>query len=295
MPLLLKIGTTLLEFNKKITDFLKDLPQIAFGIALKIASTISEISGKIGEFIEKLPSRAFKFGLKILSKIPEVGKDIKEFLEKIPLKVFKFLLGIGSTKEDISKKITSFIKSIPLKIFNIVVGIGTTIESFNKKIKSFISKTLKLGGVFVKLSAILEFGAVKSAIKTIVSWINTYVIGAINKISIKIPKWVPAMGGKTFGFNVPKVPIPQLANGAVIRGGDPFMAVLGDQPRGQTNIETPLPTMVKAFKQAMQESGVSGGGNITVQAVLDGKIIYEETVKQNNIEFGRTGRNRLAY
>lgn len=295
VPLLLKIGTTLLEFNKKITDFLKDLPQIAFGIALKIASTISEISGKIGEFIEKLPSRAFKFGLKILSKIPEVGKDIKEFLEKIPLKVFKFLLGIGSTKEDISKKITSFIKSIPLKIFNIVVGIGTTIESFNKKIKSFISKTLKLGGVFVKLSAILEFGAVKSAIKTIVSWINTYVIGAINKISIKIPKWVPAMGGKTFGFNVPKVPIPQLANGAVIRGGDPFMAVLGDQPRGQTNIETPLPTMVKAFKQAMQESGVSGGGNITVQAVLDGKIIYEETVKQNNIEFGRTGRNRLAY
>lgn len=295
VSLLLKIGTTLLEFNKKITDFLKDLPQIAFGIALKIASTVADISGKIGDFIEKLPSKVFKFGLKILSKAPEVGKDIKEFLEKIPLKVFKFLLGIGSTKEDISKKITSFIKSIPSKIFNIAVGIGTTIESFNKKIKSFISKTLKLGGVIVKLSTALEFGAVKSAIKTIVSWINTYVIGAINKISIKIPKWVPAMGGKTFGFNVPKVPIPQLANGAVIRGGDPFLAVLGDQRHGQTNIEAPLATIEQAVSNALRKNGGMGGGNITVQAVLDGKIIYEETVKQNNIEFGRTGRNRLAY
>ena len=61
------------------------------------------------------------------------------------------------------------------------------------------------------------------------------------------------------------------------------------------NIETPLPTMVKAFKQAMAESGGMGGGDITVQAVLDGRIIYEQTVKQNNIELRRTGINRLAY
>ena len=289
ISLALKIAETLLGFNKKISDFLKNLPQIAFGIALKIASTIADISGKIGDFIEKLPSKVFKFGLKILSKVPEVGKDIKEFLEKIPLKLFKFLLGIGSTKEDISKKLTSFIKSIPLKIFNIAVGIGTTIESFNKKIKSFISKTLNLGGVIVKLSAALEFGAIKSAIKMIVKWINDYVIGAINKISVKIPKWVPAMGGKTFGFNIPAVKIPQLANGAVIRGGVPFMAVLGDQPRGQTNIETPLPTMVKAFKQAMAESGMASGGNDTYVFQVDGKTFFEVTRKEANQYFKRTG------
>ena len=43
--------------------------------------------------------------------------------------------------------------------------------------------------------------------------------------------------------------LPRLASGAVIPPNREFMAVLGDQKRG-TNIETPLATMVQAFKQA---------------------------------------------
>lgn len=35
------------------------------------------------------------------------------------------------------------------------------------------------------------------------------------------------------------VRVPAFASGAVIRGGNPFMAILGDQPSGQTNIEAP--------------------------------------------------------
>jgi hypothetical protein len=44
--------------------------------------------------------------------------------------------------------------------------------------------------------------------------------------------------------------IPGLATGAVIPGGKPFLALLGDQPKGKTNIEAPLDTLVEAFKQA---------------------------------------------
>lgn len=150
--------------------------------------------------------------------------------------------------------------------------------------------------------------AVKSPINAIIGFLNTLIsgistainglTGMLNNLSIDIPDWVPGVGGNSLGFKIPKVSagkIPYLASGAVIRGGDPFMAVLGDQPRNQTNIETPLPTMVNAFKQAIAESCGVGSGNITVQAILDGKIIYEQTVKQNNIEFKRTGKNRLAY
>ena len=53
------------------------------------------------------------------------------------------------------------------------------------------------------------------------------------------------------------------------------MAVLGDQKSG-TNIETPLSTMVQAFKQALAESG--GGGSHTAILELDGqrlgKVVY---------------------
>lgn len=111
------------------------------------------------------------------------------------------------------------------------------------------------------------------------------IIDAINSLSIDIPDWVPfGWGGKKWSPNIPnwnaKVSIPRLANGAVIQGGKPFAAILGDQPRGQTNIETPLATMIEAFKQAQAENG---GGNYTFVAQMNGKTIFSETVRQNQM------------
>ena len=76
--------------------------------------------------------------------------------------------------------------------------------------------------------------------------------------------------------------IPRLAQGAVIPPNREFLAVLGDQKQG-TNIETPLSTMVQAFKQALSESGYAGGGGQhTIILELDrqqfGRAVY--TVNQ---------------
>ena len=111
-----------------------------------------------------------------------------------------------------------------------------------------------------------------------------FIIDAINSLSIDVPDWVPIFGGEKWSPNLKNwnatVSLPRLANGAVIQGGKPFAAMLGDQPRGQTNIETPLATMVEAFKQAQAENG---GGSYTFVAQLDGKTIYRETVRQDRL------------
>lgn len=140
-------------------------------------------------------------------------------------------------------------------------------------------------------------GGVEALANGVIKGINL-VIRALNKINFTIPDWIPGLGGKNFGLDISElntISIPRLADGAVIRGGDPFMAVLGDQPHGQTNIETPLPTMIKAFKQAIAESGGMGSGEYTFVAQLDGKTIFEETVKRNNMDISRLGRSRLVY
>lgn len=62
---------------------------------------------------------------------------------------------------------------------------------------------------------------------------------------------------------------PGFAQGTVLKGGDPFLAYLNDQPRGQTNIEAPLDTMVTAFKQALSEGGYSGPTEINLEATGD--------------------------
>lgn len=112
-----------------------------------------------------------------------------------------------------------------------------------------------------------------------------FIIDAINSLSIDIPDWVPfGWGGKKWSPNIPnwnaQVSLPRLANGAVIQGGKPFTAILGDQPRGQTNIETPLATMIEAFKQAQAENG---GGTYTFVAKLNEREIFRETVRQDRM------------
>lgn len=133
----------------------------------------------------------------------------------------------------------------------------------------------------------------ESIINCIIKGLN-WLIEKINTISFELPDWVPAIGGKAFSPNIkpisevflPRINIPELANGAVIQGGRPFAAILGDQPAGQTNIETPLSTMVDAFKQAMSETG---GGNYTFVAQLEGRTIFRETVRQEQLQYKATG------
>ena len=74
------------------------------------------------------------------------------------------------------------------------------------------------------------------------------------------------------------VELPRLAKGAVIPPNREFLAVLGDQKQG-TNIETPLSTMVQAFKQAIAESGHSGSGVFDITVNLDGEVIYRNQKK----------------
>lgn len=77
--------------------------------------------------------------------------------------------------------------------------------------------------------------------------------------------------------------IPGLAQGSVLNGGDPFLAYLNDQPRGQTNIEAPLSTMVSAFKQALSEGGYNSPTTINLEASGD----MSELIRMLNIKISQ--------
>ena len=118
-----------------------------------------------------------------------------------------------------------------------------------------------------------------------------FLISKLNTIQINVPDWVPKIGGMTYGINIPpvtRVSLPRLASGAVIPPNREFMAVLGDQKSG-TNIETPLATMVQAFKQAMNETGGMGGRQITVVMQLDHRELGRAVYNLNNEETQRVG------
>lgn len=84
--------------------------------------------------------------------------------------------------------------------------------------------------------------------------------------------------------------IPRLAQGAVIPPNREFMAVLGDQRSG-TNIETPLATMVEAFKQALTEGGY---GDAQFIITMDGTKVTDQVVKRINRAARASGRLELV-
>lgn len=116
---------------------------------------------------------------------------------------------------------------------------------------------------FVKGIATTIAGVFGSALNVIIRALN-WMIRQINKISITVPDWVPGIGGRTIGFNIPaisEVTIPRLAQGAVIPPNREFLAVLGDQKQG-TNIEAPADLIRQIVRE---EVGNSGGGEVIIR------------------------------
>lgn len=153
-----------------------------------------------------------------------------------------------------------------------------------------------IDGLLSGLKAAWE--AVKTWVANAVSWFGKKFVEAQNSIAKSNSGRSGGFGTRSGGFGSPsrapsisRVSAPALARGAVIPPNKEFLAVLGDQKSG-TNIETPLATMVEAFKQAMAESG---GGTTTVVIQLDGKEIARSTVKNINNMTRAAGKPVLLY
>ena len=153
-----------------------------------------------------------------------------------------------------------------------------------------------IDGLLSGLKAAWE--AVKTWVANAVSWFGKKFVEAQNSIARSNSGRSGGFGTRSGGFGRPsrapsisRISAPALARGAVIPPNKEFLAVLGDQKSG-TNIETPLATMVEAFKQAMSESG---GGTTTVVIQLDGKEIARSTVKNINNMTRAAGKPVLLY
>ena len=187
-------------------------------------------------------------------------------------------------------------------IRDVVIGIGVAIATY--KIIKNISNLVSIGTAMVSptgwisLAAgalaliVLHFEDIVKWCKEIANYWGPRLQDFFDNVKKKIGEWMVPLKkfiqflvdgiGWAFrqlkeglGFIAPnlsnlspnfKGKIPGLAQGAVLNGGDPFLAFLNDQPRGQTNIETPLSTMVQAFKTAIYETGLDSGTTVNIRA-----------------------------
>lgn len=138
--------------------------------------------------------------------------------------------------------------------------------------------------------------AVKAPLNAVIKAMNK-VISGLNKISIDIPDWVPGVGGKTFGFNISK--IPELAQGGVLRRGQ--MGLLeGSGAEAVVPLERNkawINAVTNEMIEQLKAKGVFAGSSSSVSNARDYNFtqIINAPKQPSRIELYRQTRNLLAY
>lgn len=196
------------------------------------------------------------------------------FITSIFTKFSNFLTGIFTT--DWTKSfgvfgniINGFVKNIENR-FNAIKRIFSGVIEFVKGVftgdwsRAWQGVVDIFGGIMNGLGAVI-----KAPLNTVISLVNMAIDG-LNKISFTAPDWIPGVGGKHFGVNLPK--IRYLHTGAVF--DEPTLlgnnTVVGDKFKGQgKQREYVLPEPL--IRQVVKEEVTSAISKLGI--FLDGKEV----------------------
>lgn len=119
--------------------------------------------------------------------------------------------------------VSGFFSGIWDGIKNIFSGVGNWFKNiFSGAVNGIKNVFSGIGNWFENLwDGIMSM--VKAPINLVIKGLNV-LIGGINKISFDVPDWVPVIGGKKFGFNIPTIQL--LAKGGIVN--KPTPAVIGE-------------------------------------------------------------------
>ena len=178
----------------------------------------------------------------LYNAVSEGIAKIKEIFTKLLNAVKGVFKGIGKWFKKTFSDAFGGVKTILNGIIMFVKGIFT---GSWKKAWQGVKKIFK--GVWDTLYSVVKapinliIGAVNkmtSAIESAVNWI----IDGINSLSFDVPDWVPGIGGKTFGFDLDTISIPEipkLATGGLATA--PTLAMVGDNRNAKADPEVISP------------------------------------------------------
>ena len=265
-----KIGELLQWIGSLDTKQLKLIVTIAGVVAAisPVAGIISNISGAISGFLGFVP-KLTSFATKIIS-----------FVAANPI------VAIGAAVAAVVAlvianwdKIRPVLENIWAKIRDIADAIASKIRTVMDTVHAIVRNVIN---------------AVISVINGLIRGLNS-MISVLNRFQINIPSWVPGLGGKQFGINIPYLgQIPMLAEGGVLENGSAIVGEAGPEiltmNQGRAIVQ-PLNSSIG--NQLANIENLLGAGQpmtITVQSVLDGQIIGESVYRYNQRQDRRFNR-----
>ena len=166
-------------------------------------------------------------------------------------------------------------------------AIRAAIQFLGDKVKSIFSGIA--GFIGSAFQAVL--GVVRGPINGIIGMVNN-VIGKLNSISVKIPAWVPKVGGQTFGLSIPRIPSLATGGDVAARAGG-TIAILGEGGQAETvsNLGTTnraLEAMRALAERALGEGDARRRGDVNLYITNPVGEPTEETIRTQAQLIGAT-------
>lgn len=251
-PVLVVLGT----LASSISSLIPVIAFIASPIGLVIAAVAAWVAAivvaynKIGWFRDFI-NTSFKVIKDIVVGVFNVLKDTTK-------STFDFITGfIGGAMDGAAKIIGDYVNAIK-RIFGGIVDFVTGVFTGDWS-RAWQGVVDIFGGIFEGIAAVA-----KAPINAMITLINGF-IGGLN--NIKIPKWVPGIGGK--GFHIGK--IPYLAEGGTILNGQAIVGEAGPELLTAKNGKTTV-TPLSPEEKARGIGGALKGGNTIEQHVHIGQV-----------------------
>lgn len=168
-------------------------PEGLAGIKDFITQTFGEGAGNaFGMFIPLIQSVAG-----IVGQLVDLGVN---YLKPLILEVFNFMT-------------TQALPALIPLLASVVSLVGTTLVNAVKVVVGIVQTLLPI--VEPVIMGIISL--IQSIVSVTIKVVNG-IIGALNRISFTVPDWSPVFAGKTFGFNLSEVAMPQFAQGGFTNG-----------------------------------------------------------------------------
>lgn len=225
----------------------------------------------------------------VKAKAAQLGAKISGIWTKINTAVTTAIAAISSRFPALGAVLSGLWKSVQdvwgniKAIFSNIIGFIDNVFSGNWS-AAWGNVVSIFGNVFGELANIA-----KAPINAVISVINM-VLSKINEMKISIPDWVPGVGGKTLGFNIPQ--IPMLATGGIATA--PTLAMVGEG--GEPEAVLPLSKLAQLLDdwEKKPKPGSAGGGeSIVFSPVFNfygGTPSREEAMEAGRVSFAEFKR-----
>ena len=228
------------EAWEELTNWIKTVPsKIAgffTGIKDKIGGHFSGLKDRVGKHFEETNEKVRNLLGRLKDEMSERAADMQRRYEEAGGGIKgKFVANMGAMRDDV-KGILEKMGFDTDDIGGKIKGIWDNIIDFFKSVPS------KIGAAFSTLKDIMlaPFRFALRGIEMAINWL----IRQINKIHITIPSWVPGIGGKGFGFDIPEISLPSFQKGGLITEPTLLYGLRSKRPyaiAGEAGIETVTP------------------------------------------------------